>query len=181
MIGSALIPLGELVKGASIHDKYPIRKIGGGRNAQESVGTIEVKMSIVDVHEGGTMSNPNKTSMSISQAALHYNASWEKDLIYRIAKRLASIPGEVELHFGVFARGQKTVTKEDFKYTCLKTLRLSSEITEREMDMFLHSCPRLMDKQIITHEDFVMLFSASITNARHDIMDENAMKMQTIR
>lgn len=86
----------------------------------------------------------------------------------------------MELHFGIFAKGQKSITKEDFKYTCLKTLRLNKEITEKEMDMFIHGCPRLLDKQHITQEDFVMIFSAHITEARHDIMDENAMKLNTI-
>jgi hypothetical protein len=33
MIGSALIPLADLIKGASVHDRFPIRKlIGGNRN-----------------------------------------------------------------------------------------------------------------------------------------------------
>jgi hypothetical protein len=72
------------------------------------------------------------------------------------------------------------VTKEDFKYTCLKTLRLDKDITEKEMDMFIHGCKKFLDRQYITHEDFVQLFSEPITNARHDLMDENAMKLQTI-
>jgi hypothetical protein len=40
--------------------------------------------------------------------------------------------------------------------------------------MFLRSCVRLQDKEIVTIEDFLMLFSASITQARHDILDEDA-------
>lgn len=53
---------------------------------------------------------------------MHYNETWEKEFLYRIARKLAKFPGDVELLFGIFARGQKTVTKEDFKYTCLKRL-----------------------------------------------------------
>ena len=56
--------------------------------------------------------------------SLHYNKQWENDLVYRISKRLARLPGDVETLFGVFARGQKSVAKEDFKYTCLKRLQL---------------------------------------------------------
>jgi hypothetical protein len=53
---------------------------------------------------------------------MHYNKQWEQELIMRIARRLAKLPGEVEMLFGVFSRGQKTVSKEDFKYTCLRRL-----------------------------------------------------------
>ena len=44
MIGTAMIPLGELIKGASVHDRYPIRRNGGS-----SVGTMEVKVSVLDI------------------------------------------------------------------------------------------------------------------------------------
>ena len=94
---------------------------------------------------------------------LHYNKQWENELIYRVAKRLAKLPGDVEMLFGVFGKGQRTVTKEDFKYTCLKRLQLGKDVSEREMDMFLRGCPRLADKEIVAIEDFLMLFSASIT------------------
>lgn len=65
--------------------------------------------------------------------------------------------------FGVFSRGQKTVTKEDFKYTCLKRLQLNKDISDRELDMFLRGCPRLLNQEIISLEDFLMIFSAAIT------------------
>ena len=52
MIGTVLIPLNDLIKGASIHDRYPIRKIGGSR-VSESVGTLEAKISIIDLDLGG--------------------------------------------------------------------------------------------------------------------------------
>ena len=62
-------------------------------------------------------------------------------MIGRIAKRVARFQGDVEMLFGIFARGQKTVTKDDFKYTCLKRLQLEQEISDREMDMFMRGCP----------------------------------------
>jgi hypothetical protein len=55
----------------------------------------------------------------------------------RIARKLAIIGGEIETLFGAFSRGQKTVTKEDFKHTVLNRLVLKKEISEREIDMFL--------------------------------------------
>ena len=112
---------------------------------------------------------------------LHYNKQWENELIYRVAKRLARLPGDVEMLFGVFSRGSKSVTKEDFKYTCLKRLQMGKDVSEREMDMFLRGCPRLAEKEIVSLEDFLMLFSASITQARHDILDEDALQLQTIQ
>jgi hypothetical protein len=51
MIGTAMIPLTELIKGASVHDKFPIRKMGAGSGP--SVGTIEVKISVIDIDPVG--------------------------------------------------------------------------------------------------------------------------------
>lgn len=77
----------------------------------------------------------------------------------RIAKRLATLPGEIDMVFGVFSRGQKTVTKEDFKYTCLKRLQLAKEISDREIDMFLRGNSRLLETEIITMDQFLEIFS----------------------
>ena len=50
MIGTALVPLADLVRGASIHDRFPIRRlVPGSRQAAESVGTIEIKVTIIDL------------------------------------------------------------------------------------------------------------------------------------
>ena len=89
----------------------------------------------------------------------------------RIARKLSTIAGEVETLFGAFSRGQKSVTKEDFKHTVLNRLVLKKEISEREIDMFLSANPRLQDREVITLDDFLMLFSAAITQARHDALD----------
>jgi len=112
---------------------------------------------------------------------MHYNNVWEQNLVMRIAKKVARLPGDVETLFGAFSRGQKTVTKEDFKYTVLKRLQLSKEINEREIDMFLRGNPRLLDREIINLEDFQMIFSAAITQARHDLLDEEALGNATIK
>jgi len=112
---------------------------------------------------------------------MHYNKQWELEIIQRIARRVAKIPGEVDMVFGVFSRGQKTVTKEDFKYTCLKRLQMSKEISEREIDMFLRGNPRLLDSEILTMDQFLDIFSAAIKQARNDILTEEAMQMTTIK
>jgi len=68
---------------------------------------------------------------------LHYGREWEAELILRIARPLAKYKVEIGLLFAIFSRGMRTCTKEDFKYCCLNRLGLRSEISEREMDLFL--------------------------------------------
>ena len=143
----------DLIKGASIHDRFPIRN-----NQKENVGLLEAKISIIDIDSGISTILQDK-----NMTALHYNKTWENDLVYRISKKLARFPGEVEILFGIFARGHKTCTKEDFKYTCLKRLQLKEEISEREIDMFLRGNPQILDKEYIDLHDFVMIFSALVT------------------
>ena len=36
------------------------------------------------------------------------------------------------------------------------------------MDMFLRGCPTLLDKEYTDYDDFFQIFSASISQARHD-------------
>lgn len=103
MIGTAMVPLTDLIKGASIHERFPVKK-GNSRAGGETVGTLEVKISIIDLDQG------NAASQSIVKAAqqtslMHYNKQWESELIMRISRRLARLPGDVEMLFGVFSRG----------------------------------------------------------------------------
>ena len=44
MIGTAKVPLGELVKGASVHERVTVRN-----REREDVGQVEVKISIIDL------------------------------------------------------------------------------------------------------------------------------------
>jgi len=55
MIGSVKIPLGDLIKGGTIHDRFPIRNL-----KRENVGQLEAKISILDL-DGGlhTLTNRN--------------------------------------------------------------------------------------------------------------------------
>lgn len=98
MIGTVKVPLADLIKGASIHDRFPIRNV-----SRENVGFLEAKISIIDV-DGGLATITSK-SMGQQLATLHYNKQWENELVYRIAKKLAKFPGSVELLFGIFSRG----------------------------------------------------------------------------
>ena len=47
--------------------------------------------------------------------------------------------------------------------------------------MFLRGNPRLLDREILNLEDFQMIFSAAITQARHDQLDEEALGNATIK
>lgn len=49
MIGTAKIPLEDLIKGASIHDRFPIRNL-----KRENCGLLEIKVTIMDLDFGIT-------------------------------------------------------------------------------------------------------------------------------
>lgn len=59
----------------------------------------------------------------------------------RIAMRLARFPLDVDTMFGIFSRGQNSVSKEDFKYCALQRLNLKKEISEKEIDLLLKANP----------------------------------------
>lgn len=57
MIGAVKIPLSDLIKGGSIHDRFPIRN-----NKRENVGSLEAKITIIDLDPGmGTLVNRSLT------------------------------------------------------------------------------------------------------------------------
>ena len=66
-----------------------------------------------------------------------YNSQFEKNIIMHIAMRLSKLSIDVELMFGIFSRGQRSCTREDFKYCCLHRLDLKNKISERELEMLL--------------------------------------------
>jgi len=96
-----------------------------------------------------------------------YNNQWEQDIILRIATKLGRLSIDVELMFGIFSRGTKSCTKEDFKYQCLNRLNLKDQLTEKELDLFLNNHVKLKDKRNVNQKDFVDIFSAAITAARN--------------
>ena len=80
----------------------------------------------------------------------------------RIARKLAKLNCEVHILFGIFSRGMLTTTKEDFKYCCLQRLGLRTEISERELDLFLVGNKIIKDKNYIESEDFIEIFEGAI-------------------
>ena len=66
MIGSAQIPLSDLIKGANVHDRFPIRKLGALAGA--SIGTIEIKISVLDIEPTANANNVGRTAQ---QATSH--------------------------------------------------------------------------------------------------------------
>lgn len=47
--------------------------------------------------------------------------------------------------------------------------------------MFLRGNPQFLESEIITMDQFLMIFEQSIKLARHDILNEEAMQMTTIK
>lgn len=130
MIGTCKIPLKSLVSGCSFHEKFPIIIT----DSNLAAGQLEVKISVIDLDKAPA-DNFSRTINDVTE--LHYGKEWESDLILRIARPLAKFNVEISLLFGVFSRGMRTCTKEDFKYCCLTRLGLRTEISEREIDLFL--------------------------------------------
>jgi hypothetical protein len=59
MIGIAKVPLVDLIKGATIHDRFMVRNLKG-----DNCGQIEVKITIIDLDSGFTsIGNPKLQSM----------------------------------------------------------------------------------------------------------------------
>lgn len=171
MIGTARVPLADLIKGACIHDRFPIRN-----SKRENCGTVEVKLTVMDL-------DGHLTGAGLGSAVnLAYNQQWEDDIVYRIALKLAKFPvGEsIELLFGIFTSGSKTVDRETFKMVIRRKLQLKDEISEKELDIFLKGNPYLADKEYIDLADFMQIFSAAITKARMDLQNTEAMQYSTI-
>ena len=66
--------------------------------------------------------------------------------------------------FGIFSRGSRSCSRDDFKYCCLQRLNLKSEISERELDMLLNR--KLETKSHMDQEDFVKIFKEQIRVAQ---------------
>ena len=115
----------------------------------------------------------DKTSNQVTE--LHYGKDWENDLIMRIGLKLGRLNCELSSLFGIFSRGMLTATKEDFKYCCLQRLGLRTEISERELDLFLMGNNLLKDKSYIEREDFIAVFEGAILQARHEWQNQEAL------
>jgi hypothetical protein len=113
VIGVARIPLASLVGGSTIYEEFTISAVNGnGVN-----GKVQVKISVMELE----MERP-KESLATLTRSLQYNQEWERGIIDRIAKRLSKLNPDIQLLFGIFSGGKRTVTKPDFKYTVLHRL-----------------------------------------------------------
>lgn len=127
---------------------------------------MTVKITIVDP-SASTASNRAQAQKDIQNAQKQsYTASWEKDIVRRIAAKLGRLAIDVELMFGVFSRGTRSCTREDFKYCCLRRLNLKDQLSEKELDMLLEA--RLKDKPNMDQKQFVEIFSSAIGEARNE-------------
>ena len=134
---------------------------------------MTVKITIVDP-SASTAANRAQAQKDIQNAQKQsYTASWERDIVRRIAAKLGRLAIDVELMFGVFSRGTRSCTREDFKYCCLRRLNLKDQLSEKELDMLLES--RLKDKPTMDQKQFVEIFSSAIGEARNEAQNQEAM------
>ena len=114
MIGKCSIPLKDLTKGIGINGDFDIKGQSGDR-----VGKVTIRISIVDP-AATTAKRAAEAAKDIkAQEKAAFNDGWEQDIIMRIARKLARLSIDVELMFGIFSRGTRQCTREDFKYCCL--------------------------------------------------------------
>lgn len=167
LIGIAKIPLADLTKGVGIDGEFDVRSPEG-----EVRGRTHIRITI--------QSAVQQSQKDLKETQKNsYNAEWERDIINKIALKLGRLSLDVELMFGIFSRGTRSCTFEDFKYCCLQ--RLNIEISEKELDLFLAANARLQNKTIVEQRDFVEIFTGAIIKARNDVQNQEARDEQYIR
>jgi len=113
MIGICKLPLADLAKGSGINGDFAIKGLKG-----EPRGKVTIKISVVDTAASGKKQAAAQADIKASQKQ-SFNSGWERDVVMRVARKLAKLSIDVELMFGIFSRGTKSCTREDFKYCCL--------------------------------------------------------------
>jgi hypothetical protein len=144
MIGICKIPLADMAAGLGISGEFTI--IG---SLGEPRGLVNVKLTVVNTSGGADKGDSHQPKGVTDVDLASYNAKWEQDLIMKIANKLGGLSIDVELMFGIFSRGLKSCTREDFKYCCLRRLNLDTEIPDKEMDIFLEKNVQLKGKTTI--------------------------------
>jgi len=128
------VPLESLFKGIGISKDFPIK---GGASGGENRGICTIKITVVDPSKSMELTKGKMMKDIKSTEKNTYNSQFEKNIIMHIAMRLSKLSIDVELMFGIFSRGQRSCTREDFKYCCLHRLDLKNKISERELEMLL--------------------------------------------
>lgn len=138
-----------------------------------------MKISVVDASTG-TRQNLKKSANDVKQIEQQsFTASWEEDVIMRIARKLGRLSIDVHLMFGIFSRGGRICTREDFKYCCLQRLDLKSEISEREVDMLLEA--KLGQRPNVEQREFVQIFQRAIAAAREEALRQDAQDQSMVQ
>ena len=175
LIGKCSIPLKDLAKGMNIDGSF---KIEGPKG--EARGKLDLAITIVLPKSLTDKKSTKAQGELLVQKELKYTAAWEQDVIMKIARKLSKLSLEVDLLFGVFSRGQKSCTKEDFKYCCLQRLGLKTELAEKELDQLFESNPKLRDGYNLTQQVFVEIFTDAIIKARDAALNQEALDRSMI-
>lgn len=96
MIGMCKVPLVNLATGCSAHEIYPIHSV----DRKTEVGKLEVRIDIMNLEHAQSESLFTKVTHG-----LVYSKQFEEDIVKQIARKLAPLPCEIELMFGVFSQG----------------------------------------------------------------------------
>lgn len=96
-----------------------------------------------------------------------------------IAGKLGRLSLSTELIFGIFSRGTRACSREDFKYCCLQRLDLKDVLGEREIDQLLDH--NIGKQPNVTQDDFVRIFRAPIERARQEYNLQHAIDQSTIQ
>lgn len=114
MIGICKVRLADLAKGIGIAGDFDIKGMHGGPR-----GKVTLRLTVVDASagHGAGAGQAQRDINDLSKRA--YGLEWERDIVGRIARRLGRLALDPELMFGIFSRGTKSCSREDFKYQCL--------------------------------------------------------------
>jgi hypothetical protein len=92
---------------------------------------------------------------------------WESEILSKIASRLATMSvDDMNALFGIFAKSDRYITKENFKITVMRTLRL--KIDEQELDMMLKTNTIVGEKDVIDATDFKALLQGPLAAAKRE-------------
>mmetsp|Transcript_35322 Transcript_35322/g.34350 ORF Transcript_35322/g.34350 Transcript_35322/m.34350 type:complete len:293 (-) Transcript_35322:159-1037(-) len=158
-IGSVRVPLQQLVREGFVADNFPVVDEMGKENGRAEV-RIESKDYDIDMYGPASDLRGGEMSVNISRMM-------EKDLLKKIAFKLAEIPyEEIDMFFDLFLQSssgsdQNKVLKKDFKDIVLLKFRVSG-IVERDLELLLKAHPQISGKDYIDRNDFKHMFESYI-------------------
>ena len=118
-IGTCKVPLADLAKQIDINGSFDIIDPQGKKS-----GEVTIDIRVVDP-AAGSSEQQAKTAKDVKSAqSKTYSDEWATDVIRKIAFKLGRLSIGIPLMFGIFSRGSKSCSREDFTHCCLRRLDL---------------------------------------------------------